>query len=202
MFTPEQQAAYQRATDLLTEANNGDLRGQLPDQIRSFILPWRPAFHVGVHIPDAADLLTLEVIRWFHQRGWLACSFRQDILAAPFVETAVPHVCFHTTPANNETGILTRGLLRGVDAGRTTTGRDDAAQRIHVTFEAGTASQWSKDKLLGKHNPSGAWVMFQIEGRGIEGKVYRDPASQTGYILEAPRVAPEFLKVAERWNGE
>jgi hypothetical protein len=41
--------------------------------------------------------------------------------------------------------------------------------------------------------------MFEIRREGIGGKVFRDPVSQTGNILDGTSVATEFLKVARRW---
>jgi hypothetical protein len=129
---------------------------------------------------------------WFLRQGWIACAFEGDVLAAP------PAYCFHTTPAGNETGIRERGLLRGADAGRSTTGRPDAALHIHVCFSLDDATRWAEGDLLGKRHPGQEWVTFRIDRRGIAGKVYRDPASQTGYILEARSVAKDFLEVVRR----
>jgi hypothetical protein len=107
--------------------------------------------------------------------------------------------CYHVTPAHNAEGILERGLLRGAAAGRWTTARRDAGERIHVTFDMEEAAKWTGPKLLGKLQPEQEWAMFEIARAGINGRVFRDPASQTGYILEAPAVAKDALRVVRRW---
>jgi hypothetical protein len=76
----------------------------------------------------------------------------------------------------------------------------DAGQRVHVTFERESAETWTEQTLLGRYNPGGDWVLFQIHRRGIKGKVYRDPASRPGYILEGELIGPDHLSVARRWR--
>jgi hypothetical protein len=43
-------------------------------------------------------------------------------------------------------------------------------------------------------------VIFKIDRAGIIGEVFRDPASQTGYILQARMVATEFLRAMRQWT--
>src|SRR5262249_34417078 len=153
-MTEAQQAAFQRATLLLTDIRN--LEGAFPPgtQSRSFH-PWASRDDVGIQVPGAVDWLTDARVAWFRERGWLAVSMKTDVFVAPFVEVTPPMFCYHVTPASNETGVLERGLLRGVDAGRSTTGRRDAGQRIHLSFDAETAALWAKDDLLGQHHVGG-----------------------------------------------
>jgi hypothetical protein len=141
------------------------------------------------------------MVEWFRERGWIVCTFQGDVIAAPLVEAPPPDRCYHTTPAFNKDGIEHRGLLRGVDAGRSTTGRADAGQYIHITFEPEAGAKWAEEKLLGKHHADREWAMFEIDRRGIVGRVFRDPASETGYILEARVVAKEFVKVVRQWRS-
>ncbi len=144
---------------------------------------------------------TDEVVGWFRARGWIAAAFRDDLIAAPLVAAEVPDSCFHVTPASNRDGILARGLMRGAEAGVSTTGRADAACRIHVSFDPDAATRWAEEHLA-PHNPSGLWVLFRVSRAGIAGPVYRDPASHTGYIIEGGRVAPEALRVEREWAVE
>jgi hypothetical protein len=202
MFSEAEQAAFIRATELLTE-----FAGAFPDwrhrlDARSDTCAWPPPNNVCLRIRGAAALLTGEVAEWFRERDWIACAFQGDVIVAPLVETTPPDRCFHTTPAFNEDGIQQGGLLRGADAGRSTTGRADAGQRIHITFDHEAAAKWAEEKLLGKHQTGQAWVMFEIDSRGIVGRVFRDPASETGYILEARAIAKEFLKVVRQWRPD
>ena len=61
--------------------------------------------------------------------------------------------------------------------------------------------KWAENEdLLRRHNPGGDWVLFGVARGGIEGKVYRDPASQTGYVLEGGRIAPQHLSVVRQWR--
>jgi hypothetical protein len=53
-------------------------------------------------------------------------------------------LCFHVTPAENEEGIRERGLMRGADAGRSTTKRPDTGLHVHVTFNEGDAVKWAE----------------------------------------------------------
>jgi hypothetical protein len=202
MFSEAQRAAFARATELLTELSESVPGWSVSAGVRSYFCPWGPHGHVGLRARGAAALVTADTAIWFRTRGWVACAFEGDALVAPLVEAAPPAHCYHTTPAVNEDGIRRRGLLRGVEAGRSTTGRPDAGQRIHITFDPDDAAQWAEDRLLGKHHPDQEWVVFEISRRGIVGKVFRDPASQTGYILECDSVAPEFLKPVRRWRPD
>jgi hypothetical protein len=161
--------------------------------------PWGPPDNVGLCILGAAALLTADATAWFRSRGWVSCAFKDNVLVAPLVEVAPAAHCYHTTPAVKEDGILRRGLLRGADAGRSTAGRPDAGQRVHLTFSPEDAIKWAEADLLGKHQPGQEWVMFEINREGIVGKVFRDPSSHTGYILEGASVAPKFLTVVRRW---
>jgi hypothetical protein len=194
--TEAQREAFRRAalllTDLLSEGWSWPAR--LP---RTF-QPWGSRDEFGIHISGVNARMTNELVAWFGRRGWIASSVNGDVYAAPLVEAALPESCFHTTPADNEAGIRESGLLRGAEAGRSTSGRPDAGRHIHVCFNPDDAAKWAEDKLLGKRHPGQEWVIFEIDRRGVEGKAYRDPASQTGYILEARSVAPRFLEVVRR----
>ena len=200
MRTDHQTAAWKRAHTLLTELLHSPLAR--PPQPWRCLFIWESRDDVGIEIVGGANWLTDEIGEWFRKRGWLAVSLREDVRIAPFVQALPPDLCYHVTPAYNEEGIRERGLLRGVDAGRSTTGRPDAARRIHVSFKPEDAVKWAGDQLLGKHQLGQEWVMFEISSAGIVGKVFRDPFSQTGYILEARAVAKEFLQVRERIKGK
>lgn len=199
-MTEAQRAAFARANVLLTSALNASWWRPPPSAPETYSLPWPDRDDVGICIRGVADRLTPDVVRWFRNQGWLAVSYEEDILAAPMVEIDPPECCFHLTPMVNEDSILHRGLMRGADAGCSTTNRPDACQYIHVTFEIEAAEKWTEEKLLGQHNPNGGWVLFRIDRRGIEGKVYLDPASETGFILEAEVVKPQHLSLARRWS--
>jgi hypothetical protein len=199
VWTEGEIEAIKRVNLLIGEMLNTDWR--LPEwkPSRNFRV-WDSRADHGIKMAGAADWLTLKIVGWFRDRGWLAASFADDVIVAPVVEVIPPDRCLHISPAENEANILRCGLLSGAEAGRSTTGRSDAGQRLHVTFDVEEAAAWASDKLLGRHHPAGEWVMFEIDGRGIAGKVLRDPASQTGYLLESGAVGAEFLSVVRRWR--
>jgi hypothetical protein len=87
-----------------------------------------------------------------------------------------------------------------VDVGRSTTVRADAGQWIHLSFTADDGVAWAGEELLDKVCREEEWVVFEVDGRGVQSRVLRDPASQTGYILEAPAVAREFVRGVRRWR--
>jgi hypothetical protein len=166
-MTEGQQATCVRASKLLTAALNASWWGPPSAPPHPYDPRWPGRNDVGIRIPGLADRLTPAVIDWFRSQGWLAAGFRDDLFIAPLVEVEPPEFCFHVTPAANVERILQRGLMRGADAGRSTTERPDAAQRIHVAFDRESAEEWTEKNMLGKHNPGGAWVLFQIDRRGI-----------------------------------
>src|SRR5262245_31391257 len=118
LFSEAQRAAFIRATELLTEFAGSFSDWPIQTGVRPCRCAWPPPNNVGLRIPGSAALLTVEVMRWFLQRGWIASTFAEDVIVAPLVEVVAPDRCYHTTPAVNEDGINQRGLLRGADAGR------------------------------------------------------------------------------------
>jgi len=140
---------------------------------------------------------------WFRSQNWLASRYTTTtVYAGPLVPAVPPPFCYHVTLAEREASIERRGLLTGEEAGYLTSGRRDAGKRIHVCFTRKAAVEWAEDENpLGGCQPSQEWVMFKIDRAGINGPVFRDPASPTGYILQARRVAAEFLEVVRRWTA-
>lgn len=117
------------------------------------------------------------------------------VYIAPLVYCTPPTLCFHTTLESNVKGIRELGLRTGRLARKSTTGRMDCADSIYVSFDEQAARKWSTEKLLGKVNPGASWAIFRIDSGGLTKRVYRDPASQTGYILEDSSISPDFLEL-------
>jgi hypothetical protein len=194
------QQAFIRATGLLDEVRDAGWGWSLAQGIKTYKFPWPITDRIGLFITGMSGQLTDDKMEWFAYRGWLACAHKADVLVAPFAEVDPPDPCYHTTLADNEAGVLELGLLAGQMVGLSTSHRPDAGMHIHVTFTAEDGQKWAKSHLLGANNPNQKWMMFQIKREGIIGKVFRDPASQTGYILEAKSVARRFLAVIRRWS--
>ena len=78
--------------------------------------------------------------------------------------------------------------------------RDLAAGR-EVTYDGATIRlKWAEGHLLGKTNREQEWGIIRISARGLTGRVFRDPASSTGYMLEDKCLAKEFLEVECRFR--
>jgi hypothetical protein len=67
---------------------------------------------------------------------------------------------------------------------------------------AAAARKWASGHLLGKSNPRQEWGVIHIETAGLKGRVYRDPASSTGYMLEDKRIEGRLLLLVDRFRHE
>lgn len=193
MWSDDEIKSMQRLSELVAEVLNSDWcpKNWQPSWERRI---WDSLHHYGVRAVGLANWLDDGKIQWFRERDYLAASYCDDVIIAPVVQVDPPDKCYHITPASNERSILDRGLLCGADADRSTTGRTDAARRLHLTFDIDEAVKWAGDKLLGQRNPTQEWALFEIDSQGIRGQALRDPSSQTGFIVEAGAVLPESLK--------
>lgn len=138
-----------------------------------------------------------EVRTWFRDRGWLAsvvpAAVPNTAVFAPVVYVPTPAICFHTTKASLLPLILEQGLRPACNSGHSTTKRPDCRHFIHVTGELKDAKNWMKDDLLGKGNPGESWVILSLDLRDAGIRLFRDPASRTGFITDADRIDRRFV---------
>jgi hypothetical protein len=111
-----------------------------------------------------------------------------------------PPQLYHNTPAANLEGILSRGLLTGHSAGSCTTNGDGAGRFIHVSLWSG--GEEAIPERLTHHDPAllgQEWAKLRIDSTRIPGRLYCDPCSQLGAILEVEHVPAEAIEVVRRW---
>jgi hypothetical protein len=158
--------------------------------------PWPDVDDMGIKFDQGANVVTEGIREWFKERGWCLEVPGDVLYVAPYVRLTTAESCFHTTLAENAQSIQSRGLLTGKAVNRSTTGRVTCSDRIYVSLEEQQARKWAGDHLLGKNHPGKKWALFRLKKEGFLRGLYRDPASQTGYILEQDSVRPEHLELA------
>jgi hypothetical protein len=157
---------------------------------------WGDEDCMGLKFEQGSNQVTPEIRAWFKGRGCcLEVSDGGWIYVAPLLYRVPPEFIFHITPADNVDSIRQRGLLTGAAAETSTSGRKDCSHAIYVSFDESRARAWADVKWLGKVRPGATWAMFRIASECLKQKVYRDPASQTGYILEDDHVEPQHLRM-------
>jgi hypothetical protein len=160
--------------------------------------PWRNVDHRGVRFEQGENVITPLIVNWFKDRGWIVdVSDRGWIYIAPFECLPPPRFLYHITPEANGESIRLRGLLTGQEAGRSTTNRRSCRNAIYVSLTEQAARKWAQGSLLGKLHLSSTWIIFRIDSAGLTKSIYRDPASQTGYILEDTSVSNTYLDVRD-----
>ena len=173
---------------------------------RPWKLPW-PDESMGFMGGFHGDYVNDDVFAWFKERGYLPYVFetrgRRIAVVAPVVFSDAT-TCFHTTPKERASEILDgeSGLLSGRRADRSTSLRQDAARFIHVSLNVEDAVAWGEnEKLLRKEWSGKAWSILEIDLGKASLRVFRDPQSVTGYIVDAeyvPRSHVKFYKEIER----
>jgi hypothetical protein len=162
---------------------------------------WESKEYLGVSFHMGQNELTSEKQVWLRDRGWIAQVFEGRIVVAPLVFVTSQSTYYHTTPVENLDGIFENDLLTGHAAGRSTSDRRDCTGHIYVSLTLESARQWAGDQLLGNTNVGQEWGIIQIDADALKGRVFRDPASTTGYMLEDNRVAKRFLREVERFRS-
>jgi hypothetical protein len=198
-FSLEEMRGFQSASDILTEMGNAGHGWEIPKAYPFRRLLGLPQY-LGLAVGLGQNEVTPNKLQWLQERGWVAQVYKDRIIFAPLVFVAPPATCFHTTPVENIPGILKSGLLTGILASKSTSKRKGCEGYIYVSFDLDAARKWAEVHLLGKTNPEQEWGIIRISARGLTGRVFRDPASSTGYMLEDKRVAKEFLEVACRFR--
>ncbi len=158
--------------------------------------PWNdPNWEGFIQVADA-EKVTEEIVRFFEDNGWcLEVGDNSVIYGAPIVPIAPPEFLYHLTPSSNVETILERGLLTGAGARQSTSGRRYCRDAIYVLTSQEDAKKWVEKKLFQKSGHT-EWTILRITSSTLTGRVYRDPASKTGYILEDRQV--NGLKVIDR----
>jgi len=159
-----------------------------------FPLPWGREKHLALAFNRGQNQVTTDKLEWLQRQGWIAQVVGSQIILAPLVFLTPPAVCFHTTPVENVLGILKKDLVTGFEAGKSTSTRKACANYIYVSFDLASARKWAQRQLLGKTNPDQDWGIIRIDSLGL-GRVFRDPESSTGFMLEDKRVAKGFLRL-------
>ena len=142
-------------------------------------------------------------VKWLWERGYLihvvpAIGLSKSMQRASYVMQLTPKIqcpsateCFHATPLLNAEGIEQRGLLPGRECGESATGRLDASHYIHVSLTLTDAREWAtKERLLS----IGSAAVFRVDPAAAGLKLFRDPFSRTGYILDAFHVADLYIR--------
>ncbi len=196
MFSQAQMQAFQEASGILTEMVNAGQGWQI-GTAHPYWLPWEPGQHLGLAFDVGQNEVTADKLAWLQKRGWIAQVFKDQIILAPLVFVDRRESCFHVTAAQNVSKILKNGLLTGALVGQSASKRKDCENYIYVSFDVESAYKWTEGHLLGQTNPRQEWGLIQINTRGLAGRVFRDPASSTGYILEDKHVAVPYLQLVK-----
>jgi hypothetical protein len=168
---------------------------------RGFPLPWGLGNYLGIIIPVSERELTTERLAWFAQQECIVQVDGDKVILAPQVKVDPPRSCFHTTLIENMEEILSKDLVTGAIARRSTSKRTDCQDYIYVSFTLDSARAWTGSHLLGKENPGQQWGIIRIESEGLATKcVFRDPCSADGYILMDKRVDKRFLHLVEKYS--
>jgi hypothetical protein len=156
---------------------------------------WNDAQWEGFKQPSGANRITREIIQFFTSIGWcLEVGDNEIIYVAPLIYLDSLEFLYHLTPYTNLKSILKNGLLTGEEAGRCTSTRKYCRNSIYVCTSKEKAIAWTAETLIGKSGYTD-WALLRIDSRALTGPIYRDPASQTGYVLEDKRVPhPEFIE--------
>ncbi len=171
---------------------------QWPVDTDPFPLPWEGGYWGFTIALDKVDLKKTERLEWFWQNDCIAQVDKERIILGPQVPVTPPDFCFHTTPYENIDSIREKGLLTGAEAGRSTSQRLDCDHHIYVTFDHRAAKTWIEQNRFGGLNPGKDWGILKIDSRGISQRVFRDPCSIDGFILESKRVEKAYLELVER----
>ncbi len=155
--------------------------------------PWNDEW-LGLIQPLGASKITSNVIEFFRDNGWsLEPGANGRIYMAPMVYINPPAFLYHLTPCSNLESIFENGLLTGEEADQRTSGRSYCRHSIYVCIDEEKARAWASEKLIGNSGCK-EWGMLRIKSKHLNGGVYRDPASLTGYVLDDKRVSrPELI---------
>jgi hypothetical protein len=163
---------------------------------------------------DDNQSINASIIGWFKSNGWqfhyLPSEFPGKQLAVIFpieYENNPPSICFHTTPFANLEQIKKEGLTTGQKASQTTTGRPSAGWYIYVTGCLADAKKWRGCQLLGKVAKTDEWAIVEIDLKAADIRVFRDPWSETGLVLDTEIVDAKMLKHRDtfrngKWDSE
>jgi hypothetical protein len=201
VFSPEEIQGFQRATQILTEMACAG-HGWQTSSAKPHQLDWGLPEYLGVAFNLGDNEVTTEKLAWLQQRGWMAQVFNDRIILAPLVFVTPAAICYHTTLGENVSGILEKDLVTGGLAGRSTSKRKDCEGYIYVSFDLDSARKWASGHLLGKSHPGQEWGVIEIDSRALTGRVFRDPASSAGYMLEDKRVPKRFLSLTEKFRPD
>jgi hypothetical protein len=149
-----------------------------------FHSPWRDQGSEGFEQEQVCGEITDEITGFFRDNGWcLELSDTGILHGTPIIPITPPEFLYHLTPYSNVKSIRERGLLTGAEAGQETSGRKYCRNAVYVFTTRENAVEWVQKKLFEKSGHK-EWAILRFRGSTLTGRVYRDPASQTGYILE------------------
>jgi len=148
------------------------------------------------YIKVKRQFLTPEQIAWFKEE-WLFSNFSNDagdrIWIVPKLFKTGVNTFFHVTPSKNWSSIQAKGLMSGNRSGQSTTGDKGKVGRdyLHVSLSLDAAKYWCA--LLDEKEPVASWTIIQFSLDDPAIKVFRDPHSETGYIIDTEIVDPRLL---------
>jgi hypothetical protein len=102
-----------------------------------------------------------------------------------------PGICYHATPATNEAGIRSRGLVIGRVSGVSSSGSalyTDARQYIHASLTEEQALIWYYDRF--GHTQPGVVLAIDLAAAGA--RLIKDPRSTDG-IIDAVQILPDRI---------
>jgi hypothetical protein len=172
---------------------------------------FRPATHwampdcyIGL-LPRGLIELPSRARDWLRRNGCVVqCSDTEHrIIITPIVYVDPPTVCYHATPIDNSEAIRARGIYCGGLARTSTTGRADASDFIHVCLTWRECQAWF-NRVFPQYGIAFGkwWEIFEIDMLRFDASVFRDPASRTGYIIEADHIPPCYLKSRFGWEQD
>ena len=202
-ITPERLKSLGEATSLLTRLT---ARRSLGDHVvkRTETLRW-PDHTVGVYIG-----MPLEQVQQLYANELVDCRAvargyvqPDSTIIAPIrqLDRRISRL-YHVTPLDNWNDSIKRnGILAGAVAGRTTTGRVDCSDVIHVCLNESDAREWPTriygtwDQLrYDDAGPGVDWYLLTIDATEIQAAdLIRDPASNNGWLFRGDSVPRSWI---------
>ena len=159
---------------------------------------WMPELIAFKSAMARSPLVEREFVLWLWEREWLIHVVPSSVLPHGFfvqITQKAPFVCsgpwFHATRAENVPRIDVEGLRPGCDTNVSTTTRTDAAHYVHVSISKLAALKWATGEQL--LNLSDA-VVYSIDPALLSSnRLFRDPCSQTGFVVDGFAIPPQAL---------
>jgi hypothetical protein len=154
-------------------------------------------------LPHGLRDLATEAVRYLQQRGFIVQWYDKPgrIILTPIVYVEPPAKCYHATPLANRARIEAEGIMCARLSGNSMSGRQDCADYIHVCLTRQNCQRWLNEVFPSTGIGMGdLWAIFEIDMSRLGARVFRDPASSTGYIVEADWIPRECVRYTFAWD--